>query len=538
MDYQYKKYYQYFSLIIFVFIILIYFAGYFKIGLLSDSYEDAYLSVTSGLKDKFTDQIYHFRFRPLLFLTLQGIVNLSGLLNISYDNFIINNLFNLVLYISLAAISGIVILTITNDFKKALLAVIIIIVFPNNIHNLCWSAAFVELLTGIFFVTTIYFSIVFVKTRKKSFVALSVSFFILALLTKEIAITIPAAVFLINYIAFGKEKIKSIVKITSYQFVIVFLYFVIRLFVMKSIPYSGLPSFSMNPLSAGFDVISKSIISLFIPIDYLLIKLDIYGFNIPLLIYLTGLLITLLYFLKTLIKSKLLIKALFALALFFIIVSPFIIAGYMRPQLILIPFISFFLLMIVIFKDYTFKKKPAIFITLFFLLFWMYWGIQSVRSWETSFAEGKKRMNILLKTEFDKNKKLLIIGNLSRTNQYFTFDNLNYSFNYWKYNGFVLKDTIYQEIRTVALDFNSINSQINYSKIGNNEYEISAAGNHQFFVIDEFMKPIAGDVLKTGKIEITVIKNDLNGKPVKLKIKILSDNFETFLFSGNELIKL
>jgi len=538
LDYQHKKYYQYFFLITFIFISVIYFAGYFKIGLLSDSYEDAYLSVTSGLKDKFTDQIYHFRFRPLLFLTLQGIVTLSGYLNLAFDNFIIYNLFNLTLYLILAAVSGITILSISNDFKKALLAVIIILIFPNNIHNLCWSAAFVELLTGIFYISSIFFSTKFIKSDRRIYVFLSLLFFVLALLTKEIAITIPAAVFLINYIAFKKEKLKSIIKITSSHIIVVIPYFVFRLFVLKSIPYSGLPSFSMNPLSAVFDVISKAIISLFVPLDYLIIKLNIIQSNVLIYIYLIGLFISVLYFLFLLKKSKLIFNTILAIVLFIIIISPFVVAGYMRPQLIIIPFISILLVMFVILNEFSFKKIPAIIITLFFLSFWVIWGIQTISSWDIAFTEGKKKMNVLLNTEFDKNKTPLIIGNLSRTNQYFAFDNLNYSYNYWKHHGFVLNDTIYQEIRTVALDFNSINTRINYFKIGNNEYEINTAGDYQFFIIDEFMKPIAGDVLKTGKIEITVLKTDLNGKPIQLKIKILSDSFETFLFSGYELIKL
>ena len=39
-------------------------------------------------------------------------------------------------------------------------------------------------------------------------------------------------------------------------------------------------------------------------------------------------------------------------------------------------------------------------------------------------------------------------------------------------------------------------------------------------------------------MEIEILKNDFLGKTTKLRFKILSDDYEVFLFNGYELIKL
>ena len=263
------------------------------------------------------------------------------------------------------------------------------------------------------------------------------------------------------------------------------------------------------------------------------------NFDVVIIIYLLCLSILFIYFLPELIKSKLFSKIILVLVLYFAIIFPFIIAGYIRPQLIIIPFISVLLSLFIILNKLNILKKLFVKILLIIiLLFWVYWGIKTIINWNTAFSESKKRMSLLVKTEFNKNTKPLIIGNLARTCQYFMFDNLLYSYNYWKYKRFVLEDTIYREISTVALNFDSVNSQIKYSKINNNEFEITTAGPHQFFNIGEYLKPAVGDIIRDEKMEIEILKNDFLGKTTKLRFKILSDDYEVFLFNGYELIKL
>ena len=90
-------------LILAIFFAVFSFWGFFKIGILSDTFGDAYTAVNSNVADKIINNLQFIdvnRYRPVLFLSLQGIVNLNSLLGIPYDSFILYKVINILLYFS------------------------------------------------------------------------------------------------------------------------------------------------------------------------------------------------------------------------------------------------------------------------------------------------------------------------------------------------------------------------------------------------------------------------------------------------------
>jgi len=162
-----------------------------------------------------------------------------------------------------------------------------------------------------------------------------------------------------------------------------------------------------------------------------------------------------------------------------------------------------------------------------------------IDGWKIANTEGKARIESLLKTDFSKDKKIFIIGNPARIQQCFMYDNVMFPYNYYKYNGFIIKDTLYDFIRTVALDEESLNSKLNINSTGKKEYEISCTGKTQFFFLDgEEMQIKKENGIKNDFMLVELLEYNNFGKPVKMKIKYFNDNIESYIFQGRNLVKL
>lgn len=534
-----KKFYIYSLTLFAVFFMVITFLGIFKIGILSDTFSDSYTAVNSTAVDKITNNLEYidtYRYRPVLFLTLKGIVNINKFLGISFDNFILYRSVNILLYVLFAFISGFIVLKFTGNINLSILTETFILIYPNNLHNLCWSAAYFEILCGILYLMAFLFLIKFINSKSIRILTFSNVLFVLALLTKEIAITFPLFCVIFLFMIYGKTIFSKFRSIYISQILILILYFISKTFLNKGIPVISGKYFENDFWTNSVQIVFKGIIASIIPIDFSVLIIKLKDFNIFLLIYLGFVLVLSIVLLLGFFKQKK-IKLLFLIGLsFLILIAPYIYAGYIRPQLILLPFT---LLVILIFSFIEVKTFLIKYISIVILVFWLIWGYEVINDWKTAYSEGKGRIENVLKKDFTPNKKVLLIGNPARFQQCFMYDNIIFPYNYFKYHDFVIRDTISDVIRTVALDEKSLNSELKVIISGNKEYEISCSGETQFFYLSgDELQIKRNNGLKNDLISVEFLNYNKFDKPTKIRLKILSDNTENYIFKGRDLIRL
>jgi len=531
------KYIRYSILLLAIFSAVFAFWGLFSVGILSDTFGDAYTAVNSGFLDKITNNLQFIdanRYRPVLFITLKTIVSLNTLLGIPYDNFIVFKSVNLILYLLFAFFSGYLILKISGNLIRAILGELIVLVFPNNLHNLIWSAAYFELLCGLFCVLSLFYLIKYTGRNKICFLAYSNMYFILALLTKEISVPFPFICLLIVFFHYGFDTVKKFKYVFIIQFAVLILYFLGKTFLSKGIPVVSAEYFNGNFLTVSLFVVLKSFVSALVPGDYLDLKTGLLDFNAGVILSVLPALLVAAYYLYVFVKGKKIKSIVIILSVFLISISPYIYAGYIRPQLILLPFTLtvIIILLAVDINDVLLKYFLIIFMTL-----WITSGYGIINNWKTASVRGKERLDSLLNVEIPEGKKLMVIGNPSRLRQSFMFDNLMFPYNYFKYRGFVLKDTVDDKIRIAALDKKSLDAPVVVTSTGVKEYEFACSGETCFFVFDGVSDESKG--LNTADLSAVCLEFNRLGKPVKIKVKLLSDNFICYLLNGNkpELLK-
>jgi hypothetical protein len=273
-----------------------------------------------------------------------------------------------------------------------------------------------------------------------------------------------------------------------------------------------------------------------IPFDFTVFKIEIEEFNPLFIIYFLIIILLAIYILYKIIKEKSIKSVLFTTIIFLVTISPYIYAGYIRPQLILLPFTILIIsaTRIIKFKTNILKYGAGI-----ILISWLLIGYGVIDGWKQAYAEGKQRIENVIKTDLSKEKKNIIIGNTARVQQYFMFDNIMFPYNYFKYGKYVLSDTISDLVRTVALDGESLNSRINVVGISNTEYELKCTGKTQFFYLDGNDNDLKNNKgFKNDFMSAEYIDYNNFGKPVKIKLKILSDKVDCYIFQGSKLEKL
>lgn len=533
------KYIRYSLFLLAVFAAVFSFKGYFGTGILSDTFGDAYTAVNSGLADKLTNNLQYIdanRYRPVLFITLKSIVNISSLPGIEYDNFIIYKTVNLLLYLMLAFLSGFLVFKLTGDMVKSVLAEIFILLYPNNLHNLFWSAAYFEILCAVFCILAFLFAVKFISSRRPRFLVYSNIFFVLALLTKEIAVPLPFIFATLVFLFYGKDMLigKKIIFIS--QTAVLALYFFAKTLLSRGIPVISVEYFGGDFFEVSAQVIFKAFLSLIIPFDYSVIRLGIKEYNPGVTAYIIIISIICVYFIYSFIKNGNVSKMFLVVAVLLVSVSPYVYAGYIRPQLILIPF-TFTLISLVSFLDT--KRRFIKYSLVMTLILWLISGYGVQDSWKTAHNKGRERIGSLLETELPEGKKYLIIGNPSRLQQSFMFDNIMFSYNYFKYHSFVLKDTISDAVRTAALDRNSLDAVIDVKQSGENEFQLTCTGKTQFFSLDGNDKSInKKNGVKNEVFEADYLEFNDFGKPVKINLKLFRDDIACYIFQGIKLEKL
>lgn len=537
----------YYSLIIFaVYSILLYLFGYFNIGLLSDDYLNFFDATHSTFYQKITGQLPFtnaFHIRPVYYLSLEKSVVIHDWLGFAADDFLFYRIQNLGMLLAIALVAGYIVMHTTRRMSLSLIAVCSIILFSNNVNNICWTAARVDLICVLFYLGTIYFTTQYAENKNPVSFVLALVTFLLSILTKELAITLPAAVIMILYFTKGKEGLKNSKGILISLVGILGVYFIYRFLILGNDISQITTLYQESPLSSAPGVLARGLISLTIPMDYLALNYALRNDNKIIILYLFALYGAVFYLIWIMFKIEVYKYVMQLIALMLLLLTPYAIVGYIRPQMSLLPFIILTVHILWVyshqrrFNRYLNKKVLRIFYAIVFV-FWGYWSAVAVQDWLTSYEKARVNVENVLKLQPEANKQTILIGNPGRFKQTFMFDKMTGAYNFWKEKHFAINDTINDIIQTAAITEGSIGAKLEYTEIQPGEYEIKTNAPRHFFYIEgyNFDKTKMGFQNK----DISVVFTEFNNvdKPIKMKLKILSQNVNCYLADNLGFIRI
>ncbi len=541
-----RKYLFYFLGSSIIITIIYWLAGFFEIGLLSDDYLNFYQAVNSTFWDKILGkypltQMSHVR--TIFFLSLDLSSFKHSVLNFSYDNFLFYKIQNLLLLFLSAYFFGKSMLIKTKHLSISVLMAIAVCVFPNGIINICWTVGRVDLISCLFLSLIIYNTFMYIERSDKiNFISIIIVF-TLALFTKETALIFPVVIGLLVFFNYNKSELAKLKGLFYYILILMIVYLVIRVVFLRGNVFQTLSMFQEFPFANAPGVYARSLISLTLPFDYLSLQLNFRNKDFFLILYLVSLYSAVFYLFYFMIKNDN-YKYFTALVLIGAVsVSPYLFAGYFRPNLALITFCLMFFQIIIAYdtlSSFTIKLNKLLLRTLcvVVVLLWVYYSVDIISQWKYAYSESKIRIDNLLAKDIQQSRETYVVGNPGRFKQAYLFDKLTGAYNFWKYKSFVVKDTLNDAIQTGALDEASLNSIIQVNKTGEHYYEITATGATQYFYIEgrDFRNMSSG--FRNALIEAEFFDFDVFNKPKRLKIKILSPSVELYVSQGLDYVKL
>ena len=137
-------------------------------------------------------------------------------------------------------------------------------------------------------------------------------------------------------------------------------------------------------------MILRAIVSLTVPYDYLSLQYNMSSLEVTFIIYIFVLIITGAAILILLKRAKKLKYLSLVFVVFLITIFPNLIAGYFRPQLVLIPFILTVLALLIALSKAVTHKLPLKIFPLFILLFWTYMSFNLIKDWNFAYRESLK----------------------------------------------------------------------------------------------------------------------------------------------------
>ena len=201
-------------------------------------------------------------YTPLTFIIYWSIIKIFGI-----SSFIFHFV-NIIFYVLSSIVIYFLLKRIVNNDLISFFAVILYIIHPCHIENTAWiSGMGYNISVLFFFLSFLFFILAFDENKKLNYIY-SILFYILAILSQPIAVTLPAILFLWVY-CFRKERLNaSIIYIFSYlPFLFIYLFLYRQTILTNgrfiSIKYNILEKFSI----LGFDIFNS-----FIPINLCIIK--------------------------------------------------------------------------------------------------------------------------------------------------------------------------------------------------------------------------------------------------------------------------
>ena len=218
-------------------------------------------------------------YTPLTFIICWGIIKIFGISSLVF------HFVNIFFYVLSSIFLYYLLNKIINNYLVSFFAVILYIIHPCHIENTAWISGMGYNISALFFfLSFLYFILAFDENKKLNYVY-SVIFYILAILSQPIAVTLPAILFLWVY-CFRKEKLKEFILYVlgylPFLFVYLFLYRQTVLYNHRfvSVKYNILEKFSI----LGFNIFNS-----FIPIHLCPIQ------SIPSLYYIVPLIVFFLF---------------------------------------------------------------------------------------------------------------------------------------------------------------------------------------------------------------------------------------------------
>ncbi len=528
----------FFSVIIFLcYTAFLIYSGYFEIGLLSDDYLNFIGAQHSSLYKKFTSSIpliNNLHFRPLYYISINFSIWINQMLNIAKDNFILFRVENMLFFYLAVFLTSLLFFRITKRIIPSVILLLMCILYPSNINDICWTVGKNDLMCAVFLMSSLIFAFSYSESRTKYSYYLAGLFFALGLLTKETSVILPFITILLLYIAYSKEKIFELKNLLIMEIFILIFYFSIRIYILGIQPAESVSNFQRPGLSTSIGVAFKAFISMLLPFDYLTIQEYLNNVNYLFIIYVFLLLIFVVAVLFIFIRTYN-FKYLLLLSLVFLVsVSPNLIAGYFRPQLIFIPFIllSFSLLLIGFKMGVNLKFYLVNLILIFFL--WGKLSFNLIQDWKLAYTDSIECIKSMTALDLDTKKRNIFIGIPSRFRQASMLDYTMGAYNYWKYGEFKINDKIIDLVLTGALDAGSLNSEISVSKLSENEFELLTSGETQYFL----RLDAANNKYKDKDIALRLSEKNLFKKPTDLKLRLTSEAADVYLYSQKNFTKI
>ena len=523
-----------FSAIIFIcYTFFLIYSGYFEIGLLSDDYLNFIGAENSSLLKKFTSSvpmINSLHFRPLYYISIDLSLWINQILNTAKDNFIVFRIENLLFFYLAVFLTSLLFFKTTKKLYLSVTLLLMCLLYPNNLNDICWTVGKNDLMCGVFIITSLIFTFLFIENKSKYNYYLAGLFFVFGLMTKETSVILPAITILLVYLAYSKEKVFELKNLLIMEIFILILYFSFRVYILGVQPAEVVTKFQKPGLYSSAGVTFKAFISLLIPYDYLTIQEYLNNFNLLFSIY-AGLLLIFVVAVLFIFVRTYNIRYLFVLSLVFVVsISPNLIAGYFRPQLIFIPFLLFsFSLLLAAHKMGINLKFYAV--TLILILFiWGKLSFNLIQDWKLAYYSSVECIKKMTELDLNTKKRNIFIGIPSRLRQASMLDYTIGAYNYWKYGEFKIKDKVTDLVLTGALDAASMNSEISVSKLSDNEFELMTSGETQYFL----RLDAANSKYKDKDIALRLSEKNLFKKPIDLKIRLISDEADVYLYSQNQ----
>lgn len=513
------------------------YSGYFEIGLLSDDYLNFIGAQHSSLFKKFTSSvplINNLHFRPLYYISIDFSIRINEMLNSAKDNFILFRIENMLFLYTAVFLIALLLFRITRKLIPSVILLLMCILYPNNINDICWTVGKNDLLCAVFLISSLIFAFAYSENKSKSSYYLAGLFFISGLLTKETTVILPFMTALLIYLAYTKEKVYEIKNLLIMEIFILIFYFSFRVYILGVQPAEVVTKFQKPGLYSSAGVLFKAFISLIMPFDYLSIQEYLNHFNLLFIIYSVLLFIFTVAVLFIFVRTNN-FKYLFLLSLIFIVsVSPNLVAGYFRPQLIFIPFVlvCFSLILTGLKMNINLKFYLAVLFLIFFL--WGKLSFNLIQDWRLAYFNSVECIKSMTGLDLDKKKRNIFIGLPSRFRQASMLDYTIGAYNYWKYGEYKIIDRITDLVLTGALDAASLNSEISVSKLSENEFELLTSGETQYFL----RLDAANYKYKDKDIALRLSENNIFRKPTDLKLRLITDSADVYLYSQNSFKKL
>jgi len=142
----------------------------------------------------------------------------------------------------------------------ALFTALLFGIHPIHVESVAWAAELKDLLYTSFFLLSLIFYLFNLKTSKRKFYFLSLLFFVLSLLSKAMAASLPIVLILLDYIKYKTIDKKAFVEKIPF-FLLALIFGVIAIFAQQS--------FGSTDLSSGFTFLERIILASYAYIFYL-----------------------------------------------------------------------------------------------------------------------------------------------------------------------------------------------------------------------------------------------------------------------------